>query len=236
MVGTYDWSMPSTPDIEFFYDPLCPWAWITSRFALEVASQRSMSIRWRPISLYFVNEQAFIDDDVAIAEGREPKMASYYRPMSEYSRGLLRVATVIDETVGNDGVQRFYTECGTLIHNKGNGVPMDGNDNAVDVLALALEAGGFDPALATEADNNTHDTVLRSEAQTALARTGPDVGTPIITFDLDRPDEASLFGPVISRIPRGDEALRLWDAIETVARTPGIAEFKRSLRSEPTFD
>lgn len=228
--------MPSTPDIEFFYDPLCPWAWITSRFALEVASQRSMSIRWRPISLYFVNEQAFIDDDVAIAEGREPNMASYYRPMSEYSRGLLRVATAIDDKFGNEGVERFYTECGTLIHTTGHGVPIEGNDDAVDVLTLALKAGGFDGSLGDEADNETHDAVLRTEAETALSRTGPDVGTPIITFDLDRPDEASLFGPVISRIPRGDEALHLWDAIETVARTPGIAEFKRSLRSEPTFD
>lgn len=228
--------MASTPDIEFFYDPLCPWAWITSRFALEVASQRSLGIRWRPISLYFVNEEAFLDDEKAIAEGREPKMASYYRPMSEYSRGLLRVATVIDDKFGNDGVERFYTECGTLIHTRGHGIPMDGNDNTVDVLAMALKAGGFDASFATEADNEAHDEVLRTEAATALARTGPDVGTPIITFDLERPDEASLFGPVISRIPRGEEALRLWDAVETIARTPGIAEFKRSLRSEPNFD
>lgn len=232
---TYDRAMASTPDIEFFYDPLCPWAWITSRFAVEVASQRDLSIRWRPISLYFVNEQAFLDDEKALAEGGEAKMASYYRPMSEYSRGLLRVATVIDSKFGNEGVERFYTECGNLIHTSGHGVPMEGNDDAVDVLALALEACGFDAALAAEADDETHDAVLRSEAETALSRTGPDVGTPIITFDLERPDEASLFGPVISRIPRGEEALRLWDAVETIARTPGIAEFKRSLRSEPTF-
>lgn len=228
--------MASTPDIEFFFDPLCPWAWITSRFALEVASQRDLTIRWRPISLYFVNEEAFLEDEKAIAEGREPKMPSYYRPMSEYSRGLLRVSTVIDSKIGNEGVERFYTECGKLIHNAGHGVPIEGNDDAVDVLALALEAGGFDPALAAEADNADHDEHLRSEAELALSRTGPDVGTPIITFDLERPEEASLFGPVISRIPRGEEALRLWDAIETIARTPGIAEFKRSLRSEPSFD
>ena len=223
-------------DIEFFYDPLCPWAWITSRFALEVASQRRLEIRWRPISLYYVNEEAFLADEEATANGEEPTMPVWYRPSSEYSRGLLRIATALDEQVGNSAVERFYTECGTLIHTKGKSVPVEGGTGVTDIVTEALNAGGFDSALSAEFDNSDHDAHLRSEKDTALGRTGKDVGTPIITFDLDRPEEASLFGPVISRIPRGEEALRLWDAVETIARTPGIAEFKRSIRSEPNFE
>lgn len=222
-------------DIEFFFDPLCPWAWITSRFATEVVNSRGLDIRWRPISLFFLNEDAYKADEGALAEGREPSKPSWYRPATEYSRGLLRVAAAIDERLGNDEMGRFYTECGTLIHTGGKSVPAEGSAGTTDILTEALVAGGFDTDFAAEFDNDRWDALLSSETETALSRTGRDVGTPIITFDTQRPEESSLFGPVISRIPRGEEALRLWDAIETVARTPGIAEFKRSIRSEPTF-
>ena len=91
------------------------------------------------------------------------------------------------------------------------------------------------PDVLREAEDDRWGKVVRAETELALSRTGEDVGTPIITWDLDRPDEASLFGPVINRIPRGDEALELWDALVVIARTPGIAELKRSLRGMPDF-
>ena len=92
------------------------------------------------------------------------------------------------------------------------------------------------PALAAAALDDSHDAYIRAETELAFERTGKDVGTPIITFHPGQADEASFFGPVISSIPRGDEALRLWDAIEVIATTSGMAELKRSNRATLVFD
>ncbi|CAN5686463.1 hypothetical protein BH10ACT3_BH10ACT3_18780 [soil metagenome] len=105
-----------------------------------------------------------------------------------------------------------------------------------DVVGETLAAAELPADLASAAEDPAWDKVLQEETDLALSRTGKDVGTPIITFDTSRPEEASLFGPVINRIPRGEEALKLWDAMYVVATTPGIAEFKRSLRGAPVFD
>jgi hypothetical protein len=106
----------------------------------------------------------------------------------------------------------------------------------VEELVLpSLAVAGLPAAWGDAFDDRSHDAVVRQETTEALSRTGDDVGTPIITWDPDRPGESSLFGPVINRIPRGDEAVRLWDAVATVARTPGLAELKRSLRGGPDF-
>ena len=104
-----------------------------------------------------------------------------------------------------------------------------------DLVGDALAAAGLPAELAAAADDPARDEIVAAETELALSRTGRDVGTPIITYDTGRPDETSLFGPVISRIPRGDEALELWDAVALIARTPGIAEFKRSLRDPLDF-
>jgi hypothetical protein len=103
------------------------------------------------------------------------------------------------------------------------------------VLAESVEIAGLPPSLTAAGDDEGLDAVVREETDLALSRTGKDVGTPIITFSPDTDDEASFFGPVISRIPRGEEALRIWDAVELLARTPGFAELKRSARDRPTF-
>ena len=110
---------------------------------------------------------------------------------------------------------------------------MDGDPG--DLVGGSLAAAGLPPELAAAAQDPTHDAVVAEETELALARTGPDGGTPIITFDTSRPEEATMFGPVINRIPRGQEALDLWDAMWVVATTPGIAEFKRSVRGAPDF-
>jgi len=100
------------------------------------------------------------------------------------------------------------------------------------VLSLA----GFDAGLIDAAFDESFDAVIAADTETALERAGRDVGTPILTFHPGEPNEGSFFGPVIARIPRGAEALRLWDAVEIVATTPGVAELKRSNRSAPVFD
>ena len=223
-------------DIEFFFDPLCPWAWITSRFVEEVATQRDLEVDWRFISLAILNEDKFAADDAAVSEGREPELPPQYRTISQLGSRLLRVAAAVRDGHGNDAVGRFYAAAGDVLHTGGRSGALWNGEDAGDVVAEALAGSELPAELAAAADEERWDEIVRTETELALARTGEDVGTPIITFDTSRPDEASLFGPVINRIPRGDEALELWDALLVVARTPGIAELKRSLRGAPVFD
>lgn len=222
--------------IDYFFDPVCPFAWITSRWVTEVREHRDLDVTWRFISLAMVNEQAMADSDTAVAEGEDPTVPTQYRAAAELGRRLLRVAAAVREQHGNDAVWSFYTAAGELLHPGGRAATIWQGGDPGDVVGDALERAGLPADLAAEADDERHDELLRSETELALSRTGPDVGTPIITFDTARADEASLFGPVLSRIPRGDEALELWDAVNVVATTPGMSEFKRSQRAELAFD
>lgn len=221
--------------IEFFFDPMCPFAWITSRWIHEVAGQRDLDVRWRFISLAEVNREQFEADEEAIAAGREPKLPRQYRPLTAAGNKLLRIAAVLDDAKGNQAVADFYTAAGELLHTGGRSKDLWQGGDPDQLVADVVAAAGVDDATVEASEDPQWAKVVREDTDLALSRTGKDVGTPIITFDLERPDEASLFGPVISRIPRGDEAVRLWDAIEVVARTPGIAEFKRSQRAELDF-
>ena len=113
---------------------------------------------------------------------------------------------------------------------------MAGADGAaVALLSDALAAAGLDETFAKAADDDSHASWIRSDTDLALLRSGPDVGTPIITFDLERPESSTFFGPVINRVPRGAEAVQLWDALSTIARLPGFSELKRSIRGELDF-
>ncbi len=223
-------------EIEYFFDPMCPFAWITSRWVTEVREHRDLDVTWRFISLAMVNEQALDESDAAVAAGGEPTLPQHYRAVTELGRRLLRVAAAVRERHDNESVLDFYTAAGELLHPGGRSKAIWTGGDPGDVVAEALERAGLPAELASEADDPSHDEVLRAETELAMSRTGPDVGTPIITFDTTRADEASLFGPVLSRIPRGDEALELWDAMSFVATTPGLSEFKRSLRAELAFD
>ena len=213
-------------DLEFFFDPICPFAWITSRWADEVARRRGLEIEWRFISLAIVNE----DTDYS-------KFPPAYPDLHRLGRRMLRVAAAVREAEGNDGVARFYTAAGERMHPGGVSVQVFGGAPIPDgLIEDILRDAGLDTALAVAADDESFDGVLREETEIALGRTGRDVGTPILTFAPGTERESSLFGPVISSIPRGDAAVELWDAVETLARTPGFAEFKRSLRDELSFD
>lgn len=209
-------------DLEFFFDPVCPWAWITSRWVTEVHEVRGDTVEWRFISLAVVNE------------GRtEEWYTPEYRAIHRAGHESLRVAAAVRDQAGNDGVAAFYRELGTRFHPLGR--RDDYQRDPAGFLAETLGAAGLDTAMAANREDERWDTLLRSETATALARTGPDVGTPIITFRPASPGEASFFGPVIASIPRGDAAVRLWDAIEVIATTSGMAELKRSLRAAPDF-
>jgi hypothetical protein len=210
-------------DLEFFFDPVCPWAWITSRWVTEVKQIRTYEVNWRFICLKMINENR--TDDRYTPEYRAGHMAGLY---------ALRVADQVRLERGNDEVAKLYTTLGEFIH--GEGRRLEITDDPVAVLQLLLKAADLPPELADAALDESHDPYIRSETDLAFERTGKNVGTPIITFHPGQSDEASFFGPVIASIPRGEAAVKLWDAIEIVATTSGMAELKRSNRSKPVFD
>jgi hypothetical protein len=206
-------------DVEFFFDPVCPWAWITSRWVEEVAGERGLDVDWRLICLRLVNR----DKDYG-TEFPERYVAGHGT-----GQKLLRVAAAIREADGPAAVGPYYTRVGSDIHVNGRGedILARWEEGFPEYLAEIGVAG----ELASAANDEAWDEVLEAETAEALSRVGDDVGTPIITFGDD--PRASFFGPVMSRIPKGAEAIALWDAVELVARTPGMIELKRSLREHP---
>ncbi|MFM7871326.1 MAG: DsbA family protein [Actinomycetota bacterium] len=210
-------------DLEFFFDPICPWAWITSRWVVEVQGLRSYEVRWRPISLKVLNQHQ-------TADWYSPE----YRAMHAIGHQNLRVAVALDDRLGNEAMGAFYTALGTAGHT--NGRRQDFMENPRGFTAECLATAGLPGEFVEYLDDESLDASIVASTDTALERTGRDVGTPILTFHPGTENEGSFFGPVIARIPRGDEALRLWNAVEIVATTPGVAELKRSLRGSPVFD
>jgi 2-hydroxychromene-2-carboxylate isomerase len=211
-------------DLDFFFDPVCPWAWITSRWVAEVQSLRNYDVSWKFISLKFLNEDKM---DYS-------KMPAGYAEVHASGTSGLRVAAHARAVEGNEAVGKVYTALGTSMHNKQER-ELFVADTEGHVASLLKEAG-LPVEWAKAVHDESFDALIRQETELALERTGKDVGTPIITFHPGGAKEASFFGPVISTIPRGEDALKLWDAIETVATTSGMAELKRSLRARPSFD
>jgi len=203
-------------DAEFFFDPVCPWAWITSRWVTEVADQRELDIDWRFICLRFVNEHR--------------DYATEFRPGYEegHNLGMRLLRAAAAQKARDPGrVAAIYTLFGSRLHVEGRRSDLMDPDG----LRATLTEEGFDDDLADAAYDEKWDEPVRADTEEALGRVGRDVGTPIITFG--NPDGPSFFGPVISRIPRGQEAVDLWDAVERIARFPGFSELKRSLRERP---
>lgn len=210
-------------DLQFYFDPVCPWAYITSRWVVEVQQQRNYDVSWKFISLFMIN------DERGYGEGNKAWRDAHFAGLQG-----LRVASAARAAAGNDAVAAVYTALGKAIHaDKRRPEESGGMKN---LLRAVLTEAGLNPDWSNSADDELHDEVIRFETKTALEATGKDVGTPIIIFNPGTPDQASFFGPVISKIPRGTDALRLWDAVYTIATTSGMAELKRSLRAAPSFD
>ena len=211
--------------IDFFWDPMCPFAWITSRWVLEVAAQRPLEVRWRPISLRLLNDGRY---------ERDPGLAAK-REGHEVGLALLRVAAAVDARLGNDAVARLYTELGTAIHLSGDRRAVSGE--APRALAhRSLAACDLPEELAAAVDDRSLDLLIAEETRTALELTGDDLGTPILVFRSSEGSLPAVFGPVISRVPRGEEAVELWDAVETLAGHRWFSELKRSIREPPQMD
>ncbi len=214
--------MPSQYDVEFFWDPVCPWAWLTSRWIAEVASQRNLTVDWRFISLRLVNASKSYETDFP-----ERYIAGHGSGLK-----LLRVAAKLRADGKRDEIGALYTQVGGDIHVHRR------RDEIVDHFEAGfpdyLRSIGLSDEYVAAANDERFDAEIQADTDEALSRTGKDVGTPIISFTRDG-EMQSFFGPVISSVPRGADATRLWDALWEVVTFPGFAEVKRSLRERPNL-
>ena len=208
-------------DLDFYFDPVCPWAWITSRWVTNVQHLRDYEVSWKFISLRMINaERGYAGHEA-------------YEQIHNAGLAALRVASAARAQGGNQSVAAMYTALGNSIHIGGRREELV-RDTKEFLLAVVADAG-LPSEIAAAYEGSAHDEVIRFETEAALSKTGKDVGTPILTFSPKSGNEASLFGPVISKAPKGDEAVKLWDAVQTIAES-GVAEIKRSLRAAPQFD
>ena len=208
-------------DLHFYFDPVCPFAWMTSRWVRTVAARREYDVDWRFISLRLLN--AHVDYD------------SHFPP--EYEAGhtaglrLLRVAARTREEHGRAAVGTLYETLGRHVFEDPAGQPPPERATSRAFLDQVLGEAGLPTELGAAVDDDGWDAVVQAETDEALGLTGRDVGTPILHFE--PPEGVAFFGPVISRLPSEDQAAELWDHVVGLARFPGFAELKRSLRERP---
>jgi 2-hydroxychromene-2-carboxylate isomerase len=197
--------------LDFWFDPLCPWAWITSRWVLEVEKVRPVQARWHVMSLAVLNE------------GKDD-MPDRYKELMKQAWGPVRVCIAAEEKFGADVLLPLYTAIGTKFHN-------DKADRSRATIEAALAEAGLPAELADAMDDESYDEAVRASHKDGIDRVGYEVGTPVISVN-----GTSFFGPVVSPIPRGEDAARLWDGVLLVAGTDGFFELKRSRTRDPIFD
>ncbi|ETX08760.1 MAG: hypothetical protein ETSY2_03475 [Candidatus Entotheonella gemina] len=200
--------------VDFYWDVVCPWCWITSRWMEDVASQRSIEVNWKFFSLKKINEGRDLPERFKIS----------------HAQGLraLRVAAAVRETYGNEGVRKLYAALGACKHHDEADVGETGT------LKAALQSCGFPTDLAAAADDETKwDAVIDADMDAAKTKAGTDVGVPLIV--LDGGEGPGFFGPVLSPAPTGEEAVTMWDAMVAAGRVTGFFEFKRSRDVGPIF-
>ena len=195
---------------DFWFDPICPWAWIASRWILEAAAVRNLDVHWHVMSLAVLNE------------GRD--LPEQYQEAMRKAWGPVRVVMAAQRHFGEGVLGDLYTALGTRIHREKMALDEDLVKTALAEVGLPLE-------LADAASSTEYDEELRASHRAGIDLVGQDVGTPVIAVE-----GTAFFGPVVTPIPRGEDAGRLWDGVRLVASTPGFYELKRSREQPPSFD
>jgi len=199
-----------TTNADFWFDPACPFAWITSRWILEVEQVRDISVTWHVMSLAYLNQDK---DD----------LPEEYREFLKHAWPPVRVVMAAEQLHGKEALLPLYTALGTRRHH-------DRRDFDREMIEEALTEAGLPTALADVMDDDSYDDAIRKSHHLGMDQVGNEVGTPTIAFE-----GAAFFGPVLSRIPRGEEAGQLWDGCVAVAKVPYFYELKRSRTGELDF-
>jgi 2-hydroxychromene-2-carboxylate isomerase len=209
--------MAETKTVNFWFDPACPWAWMTSRWIIEAAKYRNLDVRWNVMSLFVLNEPKL------------DELSEFYRDLLPKTLPAVRVATAVAEQYDNETLGKLYTALGNRIH---IGEEKDSKSYIPDALA----AVGLPAELAEAADTDKWDDALRASHQRGIGLVGTDVGTPVVAVENDEGEQVGLFGPVVTPAPMGEAAAKLWDGVYAVTTTPGFYELKRSRTEGPNFD
>ncbi|MDQ1038635.1 hypothetical protein QFZ75_005051 [Streptomyces sp. V3I8] len=205
--------------VDFWFDPLCPWAWMTSRWVLEVEKVRDIEVHWHIMSLAVLNEPKL---DELPDEYREMLSTTAWQPV--------RVVTAAAQKHGADILGPLYTALGNRIHNDGLGPTKEAIAGALDEVGLPADLIDY----ADQADFE-FDAELRASHKEGIDKVGQDVGTPVIAVPGADGEQIAFFGPVVTPAPKGEEAARLWDGTLLVASVPGFYELKRTRTKGPDF-
>ena len=206
-----DSTSPTRTPVDFWFDPSCPWAWMTSRWVDEVARLRALDVSWHVMSLAVLTEN-------------NTDLSDHYKQFLPRALRYTRLVTAVAELHGADLIKPLYDALGTRIH-------PGGSIDADTVMAEALAELGLPAELVAHADTDEFEPQLRASHADGIGRVGQDVGTPVIAVN-----GTAFFGPVISPAPKGEQAAALWDGVVAVAAYDGFFEIKRSRTRDPQFD
>ncbi|MGV9426587.1 mycothiol-dependent nitroreductase Rv2466c family protein [Streptomyces sp. NPDC003656] len=205
--------------VDFWFDPLCPWAWMTSRWVLEVEKVRDIEVRWHIMSLAVLNEDRI---EELPEEYREMLATKAWQPV--------RVVTAAWQKHGADVLGPLYTALGTRIHNEGEGPSREAVVAALDEVGLPADLIDY-----FDQTDFEFDAELRASHKEGIEKVGQEVGTPVIAVPGPDGEQIAFFGPVVTPAPQGEEAARLWDGTLAVASVPGFYELKRTRTQGPDF-